>query len=62
MHRCWVSRSCVVNVIPDTVEDRLFLGERLGDWSLGAHNLALMLLFSSLTVFVLVRLGSTILS
>lgn len=46
--------------LPDTVEHRLFLGWWFGDGSLCAHNFTLVLFFSCLAVFVLVRLGSTI--
>lgn len=57
----WASKYCM-DYSPDTVEHRLFLGWRLGDGPLGAHYLALVLFFSCLAVFVLIGLGSAILS
>jgi len=47
---------------PDTVEHRLFPGGRLGDGSFGAHYLAWVLFFSCFAVFVLIGLGSAVLS
>lgn len=52
---------CAGNYSPDAVEHRLFLGGRFGDGPLGAHYLALVLLFSCFAVFVLIGLGSAIL-
>ncbi len=51
-----------MHYLPDTVEHRLLLGWRFGDWPLGAHNFALVLFLSCFAVFVLIGLRSAVLS
>lgn len=55
-----VAFNCFMGGLPDAVEHRLFLGWWFGDGPLCAHNFTLVLFFSCLAVFVLIRLGSTI--
>ena len=72
VHTAWLgcgdsSAHCVAGLwskkdfSPDIVEHRLLSGGGLGDGSLGAHHLALVLLLARLAVLVLVGFRSAVL-